>query len=217
MEGFEGDWSPDGLRIVFATIRTGDARIAVMDADGSNLVVLGVAGEGPKWSPDGSKVVFESGRTIRVMNADGSNVVALADGLRPDWSPDGRLIAFDRRDPNRCIFGICHEDLYVMDPTGNGVRKLITDGECPAWSPDGTRIAYRFFFLALFLANADGSGRRQIAGAEAGCPVWSPDGAAIAYPASAPNGTELTLIPSGGGPGVVLVSSPGSEYPTSWK
>lgn len=217
--GFEGDWSPDGSRIVFATSANGNARIALMDADGSNLVVLGVAGESPKWSPDGSRVVFESGGTIRVMNADGSHVVALADGRRPDWSPDGQQIAFDRRDPTRCVFGICHEDLYVMGPTGDQVRKLVTDGGCAAWSPDGTRIAYHFLFVGLFLVNADGGGKEQIAGAETGCPVvWSPDGSAIAYAAAAANGTsELTLIPSGGGPGTVVVSSPASEFPESWK
>jgi hypothetical protein len=216
---FEGDWSPDGSRIVFATHQNRSDRIALMDAGGSNLVVLGVAGESPKWSPDGSRVVFESGGIIRVMNADGSQVVGLVPGRRPDWSPDGNLIVFDRRDPTRCVLDICHEDLYLMSPTGDQVRKLVTDGGCAAWSPDGTRIAYHFLFVGLFLVNPDGSGEEQIAGAEAGCPVvWAPDGTAIAYPASAPNGTsELTLIPSSGGPGAVLVSSQASEFPESWK
>jgi WD40 repeat protein len=217
--GFEGDWSPDGSRIVFVTHQNGSDRIAAMDADGSNLVVLSVSGESPKWSPDGSRVVFESGGTIQVMNADGSHVVALAQGHRPDWSPDGNLIAFDRPDFTRCVFDLCHEDLYLMDPTGDQVRKLVTDGGCPAWSPDGTRIAYHFLFVGLFLVNADGSGKTQIADGEAGCPVvWSPDGSAIAYASAAANGTsELTLIPASGGPGAVVVSSPASEFPESWK
>jgi WD40-like Beta Propeller Repeat len=216
---FEGDWSPDGSRIVFATHQSGSDRIALMDADGSNLVVLGVAGESPKWSPDGARVVLESDGIIRVMNADGGQVVVLVPGRRPDWSPDGTLIVFDRQDPTRCVFDICHEDLYVMSRTGEQVRKLVTDGACAAWSPDGTRIAYRFLFVGLFLVNADGSGMAQIAGAEAGCPVvWSPDGSAIAYASAAANGTsELTVIPASGGPGAVLVSSPASEFPESWK
>lgn len=216
---FEGDWSPDGSRIVFATHQSGSDRIALMDADGSHLVVLGVAGESPKWSPDGSRVVLESGGIIRVMNADGGQVVVLVPGRRPDWSPDGTLIVFDRRDPTRCVFDICHEDLYVMSPTGDQLRKLVTDGWCPAWSPDGNRIAYLSLFVGLFVANADGSGRQQVAGPRAGCPVvWSPDGSAIGFAAGTPNGSsQLIVIPSGGGEGVVLADGPGSEDPESWK
>jgi hypothetical protein len=218
---FEGDWSPDGARIVFATHQNGDDRIALMDADGSHVVILGIAGTSPKWSPDGTRIVFQAGGTISVMKADGSQPMALAPGRRPDWSPDGSLIAFDRRDPTRCIapFGICHEDLYVMSPAGDQVRKLLTDGACPAWSPDGTRIAYRSLFVGLFLVNPDGSGETQIAGPGAGCPVvWSPDGAAIAYPAgTSGGGSDLTVIPSSGGLGAVLADSPASEFPQSWK
>ncbi len=219
-EAFDGDWSPDGSRIVLAMNRHDEARIATMNADGSHLVELAVAGVAPKWSPDGSRVVFESNGTIEVMNADGSNLVSLAAGRRPDWSPDGRLIAFSQLAPRPCIFFvICHEDLYVMSPTGDQLRKLVTDGGCPAWAPDGTRLAYRSMFVGLFVANADGSDRQQLAGAGAGCPVvWSPDGSGIAFAIGTSNGSsQLMVIPSSGGDGVVLAGGPGSEYPESWK
>ena len=46
----------------------------------------------------------------------------------------------------------------------------------------------------------------------------SPDGSALAVAVVSDDGsTELTVIPSSGGPGVVIASSPGSEYPESWK
>jgi hypothetical protein len=66
--------------------------------------------------------------------------------------------------------------------------------------------------------NANGGGSRQIAPG-GGCPVvWSPDGGAIAYQGAGSNGTsEITVIPSSGGPGAAIASSPGSEFPESWK
>jgi Tol biopolymer transport system component len=212
-DAHDGDWSPDGSRIVFS----GESGISVMNADGSTPVALGVSGDGPRWSPDGSRIAFGSGSTVQVMDADGSNAVVLTAGRRPDWSPDGTRIVFDR--PEACPFLICSPALYLMAPDGSGVRRLTDQGQCAAWSPDGSKIAYRSLFVGLFLINPDGAGKKQIADATAGCPVvWSPDGSAIAYPASAPNGTsELTVIPANGGDGIVLASNPASEFPQSWK
>lgn len=68
MEVFDGDWSPDGSRIVFTTTIDEGLSIFVMNADGSNPVGLGVSGGGPRWSPDGRKILW-SDSTIRVMNA----------------------------------------------------------------------------------------------------------------------------------------------------
>src|SRR5207244_6794824 len=103
IDAFDGDWSPDGSKIVL----NASSGIRVINADGSGSVALGVAGEAPKWSFDGSRIVFESQGTIRVMNADGSNVVSLTNGHRPDWSPDGTRIAFDRLSSSGCVFDIC--------------------------------------------------------------------------------------------------------------
>jgi Tol biopolymer transport system component len=215
IEAFDGDWSPDGSKIVL----NASSGIGVMNADGSGSVALGVAGEGPRWSPDGSKVVFESNGTIRVMNANGSNVVSLTNGHRPDWSPDGTRIAFDRLSSSGCVFDICPSDLYLMGADGSQVQLLTDRGACAAWSPDGSKIAYSSLFVGLFLVNPDGSGRAQLAGPEAGCPVvWSPDGGAIAYQGAQSEGpSELTVIPSSGGRGAAIASSPGSEFPESWK
>jgi hypothetical protein len=220
----EGDWSPDGSRIVFTTSGNSGSSIRVMNADGSNAVDLGVEGSSPKWSPDGSKIVFTSGGSIRVAKANGSQIVTLAAGLRPDWSPDGSRIIFDQIDRSNCVlFDFCKVNLYVMAADGSGVRQLKAGGMCGAWSPDGSKIAYVAFLQGLYVMNADGTGAQLIAGGfsgpAAGCPViWSPDGAAIAFAAGQPDGTsELTLIPSTGGPGGVLASSRGSEFPESWK
>jgi Tol biopolymer transport system component len=230
MESFDGDWSPDGSRIVFTTTRNEGLSIFVMNADGSNPVGLGVSGGRPRWSPDGRKILWSDG-TIRVMNADGSQVVALTAGRSPDWSPDGTRIAFDRIDRSGCIVDFCPADIFVMAADGSQIRKLTSSNPADqstgaSWSPDGTRIAYaRRCCLfgpnqsGLWVISPDGGSPNRInTQAATGTPVWSPDGLAIAFAAALSNSTtELTVIPSSGGTGVVLASSPASEYPTSWK
>jgi Tol biopolymer transport system component len=224
-----GDWSPDGSRIVFSA----DAGISVMDQDGSHPVSLGVHGGDLRWSPDGRKILFsQSSGTfgtdgpIRVMNSDGSDTTTLTTGRSPDWSPDGTRIVFERT--RACFFDICPADIYVMAADGSQERRLTSSQGLfayyghPAWSPDGRKIAYRrnrYGNGGLYTMNPDGSGdTRLTATGGAGRPVWSPDGLALAVAVVSDDGsTELTLIPSSGGPGVVIASSPGSEYPESWK
>jgi TolB protein len=224
-----GDWSPDGSRIVFSA----DVGISVMDEDGSHPVGLGVHGGDLRWSPDGGKILFsQSGGTfgtdgpIRVMNTDGSGATTLTTGRSPDWSPDGTRIVFERT--GTCFFDICTADIYVMTADGSQVRRLTNSQELfgyyghPAWSPDGRKIAYRrnrYGNGGLYTMNPDGSGHTQLtATGGAGRPVWSPDGSALAVAVVSDDGaTEVTVIPSSGGPGVVIASSPGSEYPESWK
>lgn len=216
---YDADWSPDGSRIVFFT----GSSIALMNADGSNVVRLGVSGLAPKWSPDGSKIAFESGGSVRVMKANGSQTVTLAAGHRPDWSPDGSRILFDQIDRNDCVFDLCLPNLYVMTAEGTDVTRLTPGAKCGAWSPDGSSIASVSIFSGVYVTKADGTGGHLLASgvpdASSGCPVvWSPDGSAIAYAAGLPDGTsEVVIVPARGGPGAVLATSPGSEFPESWK
>jgi Tol biopolymer transport system component len=235
MEAFDGDWSPDRSRIVFATTRDEEPSIFVMDADGSNPVGLGTAGTNPRWSPDGRKILWSDG-TIRVMDADGSRVVDLTAGNSPDWSPNGTQIAFSRTDQSRCVglvfFRFCPADIYVMAADGSQIRRLTTSSDPsdqatgPTWSPDGTGIAYarRCCFLGpnengLWVISPNGGSPSRIdSHLPVGRPVWSPDGSAIAFADRQPDGTtQLTVIPSTGGAAIVLASSPAFEYPTSWR
>ena len=58
------NYSPDGERIVFASLRSGSWEIWVCEADGSNPVQLTHFGRGttgtPRWSPDGREVAFDA-------------------------------------------------------------------------------------------------------------------------------------------------------------
>lgn len=128
-------WSPDGATIAFAT----SGLIKVMDADGSNPVLLGT-GTHPAWSPDGTKIAFvddpDGDHDIYVVDPDGTNRLRLAEhpgeDLEPAWSPDGTRIAFTNgRGGDR--------DVYVMNADGSHPINLSDVASCggghPSWGP----------------------------------------------------------------------------------
>ncbi len=142
-------WSPDGKKIAFSSSLDGKMirHIAVMDADGDNLVMLEANGTEPSWSPDGQEIAFVSRRDgieeIYVMGADGHGLKRVTHDFvlkgGPSWSPDGRRIAYWGEDNG--FFQI-----YVVRADGRNRTRLTHNREehhwLPAWSADGRTIAY---------------------------------------------------------------------------
>ena len=83
--------------------------------------------------------------------------------------------------------------VYSVDVDGEGLRRLITNATAPDFSPDGRQIAYIGTKTgAVYLADADGDDRRQVAitglcqptgscVGNVGAVVFSPDGKKLAY------------------------------------
>ena len=113
------DWSPDGLRIVFASFRdaqgnpAGTADIYRINIDGTEMKQLTHSSwedNDPEWSPDGEKIAFKSTRNtqqsareeIFTMDANGDNVQRLTSTTGwqsehdPSWSPDSKTVVFNR-------------------------------------------------------------------------------------------------------------------------
>ncbi len=98
----------------------------------------------PAISPDGSQICFsyrKQGQTrLSVMNADGTNIRALAEFLdvrgSAAWSPDGKWItvAANQKEGTRVF--------KVPVDGGPSVRLLDTPSYNPLWSPDGRFIIY---------------------------------------------------------------------------
>jgi Tol biopolymer transport system component len=198
----DGDWSPDGRRIVYTswqdslpgeTFRRPD--IFVMNADGSGrrrLHDAAYAAQHARWSPDGALVAFESwelalnAARVWVVNADGTgaHAVTAPGNFSPEWSPDGtRLLYVSERSPRD------YWTMYTMSRDGGGEQVVALDAACtanvwtPRWSRDGSRIAYTCdagVGSTLYSIRADGKQRVVLSFDGLGA-VWSPDGATLAF------------------------------------
>jgi len=106
LRGYDGTWSPDGQRVLFADGHD----LFTARADGTEskkLASLPGLPWWPRWSPDGSRIRFsvvntESGTdSLWEMQPDGSNPRALLQGWNSpaqeccgNWTPDGRYFIF---------------------------------------------------------------------------------------------------------------------------
>ena len=136
-DDIDATWSPDGSMIAFASSRTGQRQLYVMNANGSDVrqvTDLNNMGGRSTWSPDSTRLAFYRGpagdHDIYVINIDGTDLHRLThggDNLGPSWSPDGNWIAFTSfRDGNN--------EIYIMHPDGTGVTRL-TENFISDWQP----------------------------------------------------------------------------------
>jgi len=172
--GFNGrpSWSPDGRRIVYATLQYGkQASVSVMAANGTNVnrvmsiplpektfqAKAGKRLDSPTFSPDGKRIAFVWGKkggaaAIFTMSAAGGDLRqvtpwqegGLADKI--DWSPDGSRIAFSS--PGIGDVPGVSSNVFTVRADGTGLVKL-TDSRggkihngLDSWSPDGRQIAF---------------------------------------------------------------------------
>ncbi len=169
----EGVLSPDGKRIVFTSLTSGDLEIYTMNVDGTDVRRLthtvGYDG-GAWWSPDGSKIVYRANHPTD--SAEVSQYRALL---------GQRLVR-----PSRV-------ELFIMNADGSGQRQITRLGGAnfgPSWTPDGQRLVFSSNYkqprsgnFDLFLVNLDGTGLEQITTHSTfdGFPMFSPDGRQLVW------------------------------------
>jgi Tol biopolymer transport system component len=188
--------SPDGKRIAFLSNRGGAQDLFIIAADGTGETQLTNTPEeegNPGWTADGKRVLFSvfgnDASRLYSIDSEGKNLreIATVPGRGLALSPDGKRLVY-------MAGGWTAMRLMLSSPDGSNAKQ-INDGTSIAWnvhwSPDGKRLAFTgrppdsTSGLAVFVMNADGSGRRQVthiapAEGRAQWPVWSPDGRELA-------------------------------------
>lgn len=171
--------SPDGKKILYTSMESGDLDIYIMDVDGSNkkrlTKQLGYDGGG-FFSPDGKKVVFRASR--------------------PKTEREQELY----RDLLRYhLVAPTNMELYVMSADGSEQRSVFSPplgrgSWAPYYHPDGKRIIFSSNFnstdeaFALYIVNEDGSGLDQV----------TSGGHFNSYPMFSHNGQKLVWASSRG-------------------
>jgi Tol biopolymer transport system component len=141
-------YSPDGKRIAFASLRSGLQGVWISSDDGTNLVQISnpnyVSGS-PQWSPDGSRIAFDSLRGDRweIYVADVAEqkprklITNINNVIRPHWSRDGKWIYFRSNQPGRMGVYRC--------PASGGDAVAVSndiDGFSPQESFDGKTVYF---------------------------------------------------------------------------
>jgi len=194
-------YSQDGRLAVTSDDSTGDFRVTVSRADGSDrrVVALPVNSleESAAISPDGKTValVYAPGPDAPVdvwtVSVDGSGlrrITTTGDVSTVAWSPDGKRIAFT--DQAELPQGDYEpgEDVYVVGADGTDVQRVggYASGYWPpAWSPDGTKIAFDDLHERIKIVDLAGHSEKVVL-EDGEAPVWSPDGKRMAVLRIAP-------------------------------
>ncbi|CAB3404287.1 unnamed protein product [Caenorhabditis bovis] len=181
----EGVVSPDGTKIAFTSMRTGDLELFTMNSDGTNVVQitseLGYDG-GSFFSPDGKRLIFRASRPK----------------TPEDVAKYKALLSYDLVEPIAM-------ELFVVDIDGKNMRQ-ITNLTQANWAPyylsDNKRVVFSsnydaaangFGAFSLFVINDDGTGLEKITFGENqfnSFPMMSYDGKKLVW-GSSRNGTKI--------------------------
>ena len=181
-EGYDAEAtvSPNGDRIVFTSMRTGDLELFTMNIDGSDVKQitneLGYDG-GAFFSPDGSKLIFRSSRPKTEEDIK----------IYQDLLAEGLVMPTDM-------------ELYICNADGSDLRKLTDLGQAnwaPFFHPSGEKIIFasnhkakRGFPFNLYMINIDGTGLTRITEDETfdAFPVFSNNGKYLVFSSNRNNG-----------------------------
>ena len=174
-------WSPDGLKLAFASEVGGNVDIYTMNANGTDLkrITLSPArDESPTWSPDGTRILFISNRDginlwdiyVHDLTSGAETRLTTASGryLGSVWSPDSRKIAYvQNREP---IVGWEDYEIYILDLTSGATAQVgtLTGNQLAQslqWAPSADVLLFRDTKhppTHIYTMRTDGSGLQNL-------------------------------------------------------
>ena len=211
-------------RLVFQADTGSGYELYTIKANGHDMQQVTHVAEGDAvagdWSPDGRQIVYEHGSEtavrVELMNADGSNVRALAGtgleaqvvfAFEPSFTPDGEHIVFNKFIEETGDFGI-----WIMNVDGSGQHEI---GDLPFSDPNVSPDGVTLVMLgskddderqqAVFSADMSGNNVQQLtpyALDAAGKSDWAPDGSRVITSDNAnipEQSANVVTIPAEGG------------------
>jgi len=160
-------YSPDGRRIAFTSMRGGGLQIWVCDSNGSNPVQLthfAVNTGSPRWSPDGRYIAFDSEEAgesdIYVIPAEGGPARRFTPDDShedlPSWSRDGHWIYYESNRTGE------FQLWKAPFPSGTPVQVTRDWGKHAFESPDGKFVYYSKEDRLGIWRQPVGGGREQL-------------------------------------------------------
>ena len=231
-------WSPDGLRIAYASKGTTEEHydLFIRRPDGSGtarrLTRQSPSDRQPAWSPLGDIAftrTIRSQHTTRIYSVgeDGSGVTELSSAppetydASPAWSPSGDQLVFVSNRTGG------FPEIWRMDSGGRGQTQLTLNAcidENPSWKPDGSEIVFERLCPG---GTSDIFRRDMTTGVETAVtttadhdhqPVWSPTGSRIVFtrfPLGGGDKDLFTVAPEGTGL-LPLGAAPGADLAPDW-
>ncbi|HEY0141157.1 MAG TPA: Tol-Pal system beta propeller repeat protein TolB [Thermoanaerobaculia bacterium] len=213
-------------QIGFASNRTGNWEIWLMDWDGANqrrITTHNALSMLPSWSPDNERMVYTSWvrgtSDMYIINRRGGGRTRINTNLSLNtsatFSPVSNEIAFvgsERGNP----------DIYVIKDDGSGLRRLTSNNSIestPEWSPTGRQISFtsgRSGSPQIYVMDAEGTNVRRIShdGNWNDDATWSPDGERLAYTSRVNGRFQIRLANLITGESRIIAGEGSNEQPT---